>query len=104
MRTVSKMVLNDWQRGRIPFFVKPPNMEQEPQVRPARTLPFRTSKKQFLFRKEVSRCRTFCLNWRQHLLGGIAVTEDTGRDLALPLRSQGRGPGPGVWRLLLCLI
>ncbi|XP_069478752.1 nucleolar GTP-binding protein 2 [Ambystoma mexicanum] len=23
--TVSKMVLNDWQRGRIPFFVKPPN-------------------------------------------------------------------------------
>ncbi|XP_033013387.1 nucleolar GTP-binding protein 2 [Lacerta agilis] len=29
--TVSKMVLNDWQRGRIPFFVKPPNMEQGPQ-------------------------------------------------------------------------
>lgn len=25
--TVSKMVLNDWQRGRIPFFVKPPNAE-----------------------------------------------------------------------------
>ncbi|OCT94829.1 hypothetical protein XELAEV_18012510mg [Xenopus laevis] len=24
-QTVSKMVLNDWQRGRIPFFVKPPN-------------------------------------------------------------------------------
>ncbi|KAG8451503.1 hypothetical protein GDO86_003638 [Hymenochirus boettgeri] len=26
-QTVSKMVLNDWQRGRIPFFVKPPNAE-----------------------------------------------------------------------------
>uniref|UniRef100_UPI00398E780C nucleolar GTP-binding protein 2 n=1 Tax=Pristiophorus japonicus TaxID=55135 RepID=UPI00398E780C len=25
IQTVSKMVLNDWQRGRIPFFVKPPN-------------------------------------------------------------------------------
>ncbi|KAM3933400.1 nucleolar GTP-binding protein 2 [Leptodactylus fuscus] len=30
-QTVSKMVLNDWQRGRIPFFVKPPNAEPEPQ-------------------------------------------------------------------------
>ncbi|KAJ1176653.1 hypothetical protein NDU88_001923, partial [Pleurodeles waltl] len=29
--TVSKMVLNDWQRGRIPFFVKPPNAEAVPQ-------------------------------------------------------------------------
>ncbi|NXN99041.1 NOG2 protein, partial [Rhinopomastus cyanomelas] len=27
IQTVSKMVLNDWQRGRIPFFVKPPNTE-----------------------------------------------------------------------------
>lgn len=29
------MVLNDWQRGRIPFFVKPPNAEPPaaPQVR-----------------------------------------------------------------------
>lgn len=27
LQTVSKMVLNDWQRGRIPFFVKPPNAE-----------------------------------------------------------------------------
>ncbi|XP_077991170.1 uncharacterized protein LOC144445480 [Glandiceps talaboti] len=25
--TVAKMVLNDWQRGKIPFFVKPPNMD-----------------------------------------------------------------------------
>ncbi|XP_042649452.1 nucleolar GTP-binding protein 2 isoform X2 [Tyto alba] len=31
MQTVSKMVLNDWQRGRIPFFVKPPNAETGPQ-------------------------------------------------------------------------
>ncbi|XP_028281817.1 nucleolar GTP-binding protein 2 [Parambassis ranga] len=27
LSTVSKMVLNDWQRGRIPFFVKPPGLE-----------------------------------------------------------------------------
>ncbi|XP_034029985.1 nucleolar GTP-binding protein 2 isoform X1 [Thalassophryne amazonica] len=27
LNTVSKMVLNDWQRGRIPFFVKPPGVE-----------------------------------------------------------------------------
>ncbi|KAJ8340829.1 hypothetical protein SKAU_G00331200 [Synaphobranchus kaupii] len=27
--TVSKMVLNDWQRGRIPFFVKPPLTETD---------------------------------------------------------------------------
>ncbi|XP_051027307.1 nucleolar GTP-binding protein 2 [Acomys russatus] len=31
LQTVGKMVLNDWQRGRIPFFVKPPNAE-EPTV------------------------------------------------------------------------
>ncbi|NWH76934.1 NOG2 protein, partial [Piaya cayana] len=31
MQTVSKMVLNDWQRGRIPYFVKPPNAEPGPQ-------------------------------------------------------------------------
>ncbi|XP_060725897.1 nucleolar GTP-binding protein 2 isoform X2 [Tachysurus vachellii] len=29
MPTVSKMVLNDWQRGRIPFFVKPPGSETD---------------------------------------------------------------------------
>lgn len=35
LQTVGKMVLNDWQRGRIPFFVKPPNAEPPtvPQVR-----------------------------------------------------------------------
>lgn len=30
LSTVSKMVLNDWQRGRIPFFVKPPGPEGDP--------------------------------------------------------------------------
>lgn len=29
LSTVSKMVLNDWQRGRVPFFVKPPGPEGE---------------------------------------------------------------------------
>ncbi|XP_078108528.1 nucleolar GTP-binding protein 2 [Sander vitreus] len=29
LSTVSKMVLNDWQRGRIPFFVKPPGPERD---------------------------------------------------------------------------
>ncbi|XP_034359213.1 nucleolar GTP-binding protein 2 [Arvicanthis niloticus] len=38
--TVSKMVLNDWQRGRIPFFVKPPNAElpTAPQLPPSSSL------------------------------------------------------------------
>uniref|UniRef100_A0A8C5B5Z1 Nucleolar GTP-binding protein 2 n=1 Tax=Gadus morhua TaxID=8049 RepID=A0A8C5B5Z1_GADMO len=30
--TVSKMVLNDWQRGRIPFFVKPPGPDNDPEA------------------------------------------------------------------------
>uniref|UniRef100_K7FL00 Nucleolar GTP-binding protein 2 n=1 Tax=Pelodiscus sinensis TaxID=13735 RepID=K7FL00_PELSI len=38
MQTVSKMVLNDWQRGRIPFFVKPPNAEPGPQFLPPSSL------------------------------------------------------------------
>ena len=29
--TVAKMVLNDWIRGRIPYFVRPPDMGQPPQ-------------------------------------------------------------------------
>uniref|UniRef100_G3PKJ0 Nucleolar GTP-binding protein 2 n=1 Tax=Gasterosteus aculeatus aculeatus TaxID=481459 RepID=G3PKJ0_GASAC len=33
LSTVSKMVLNDWQRGRIPFFVKPPGPEGDQVVR-----------------------------------------------------------------------
>ncbi|XP_039100387.1 nucleolar GTP-binding protein 2 [Hyaena hyaena] len=32
LQTVGKMVLNDWQRGRIPFFVKPPNAEPSPEA------------------------------------------------------------------------
>uniref|UniRef100_A0A8C6UTN8 Nucleolar GTP-binding protein 2 n=1 Tax=Neogobius melanostomus TaxID=47308 RepID=A0A8C6UTN8_9GOBI len=32
LSTVSKMVLNDWQRGRIPFFVKPPGTEGDEEV------------------------------------------------------------------------
>ncbi|NWY47706.1 NOG2 protein, partial [Sylvia atricapilla] len=34
LQTVSKMVLNDWQRGRIPFFVKPPNAPNEASGQP----------------------------------------------------------------------
>ncbi|MCI4373977.1 hypothetical protein PGIGA_G00000700 [Pangasianodon gigas] len=33
MSTVSKMVLNDWQRGRIPFFVKPPGPETDEETK-----------------------------------------------------------------------
>merc|ERR1712042_482 len=29
VKTVAKQVLNDWQRGRLPFFVKPPAMTEE---------------------------------------------------------------------------
>lgn len=28
INTVSKMILNDWQRGKLPYFVKPPQQEQ----------------------------------------------------------------------------
>ncbi|XP_008585479.1 PREDICTED: nucleolar GTP-binding protein 2 [Galeopterus variegatus] len=40
LQTVGKMVLNDWQRGRIPFFVKPPNAEPPlaPQLSPFSSL------------------------------------------------------------------
>ncbi|MEJ1282435.1 guanine nucleotide binding protein-like 2 (nucleolar) [Cricetulus griseus] len=40
LQTVGKMVLNDWQRGRIPFFVKPPNAEPPtaPQLPPSSPL------------------------------------------------------------------
>ncbi|XP_026139831.1 nucleolar GTP-binding protein 2 [Carassius auratus] len=39
--TVSKMVLNDWQRGRIPFFVKPPGceMDEENKAQPMLEMP-----------------------------------------------------------------
>ncbi|MBZ3870399.1 Nucleolar GTP-binding protein 2, partial [Sciurus carolinensis] len=44
LRTVGKMVLNDWQRGRIPFFVKPPNAEPPaaPQLPPSSSLEIAT--------------------------------------------------------------
>uniref|UniRef100_A0A8C7FN48 Nucleolar GTP-binding protein 2 n=1 Tax=Oncorhynchus kisutch TaxID=8019 RepID=A0A8C7FN48_ONCKI len=32
---VSKMVLNDWQRGRIPFFVKPPGLPTSGESKPS---------------------------------------------------------------------
>ncbi len=32
VNTVAKMVLNDWQRGKIPFFVPPPGCEMRPNV------------------------------------------------------------------------
>lgn len=31
MPTVAKIVLNDWIRGKIPFFVAPPKKEGEPE-------------------------------------------------------------------------
>jgi len=34
INTVAKMILNDWQRGKLPFFVPPPGCEMEP--RPAK--------------------------------------------------------------------
>ncbi|KAM4834145.1 LOW QUALITY PROTEIN: nucleolar GTP-binding protein 2-like [Thomomys bottae] len=34
LQTVGKMVLNDWQRGRIPFFVKPPSAESPSSPQP----------------------------------------------------------------------
>lgn len=30
MMTAAKMVLHDWQRGRIPFFVPPPQKQDDP--------------------------------------------------------------------------
>ena len=29
MMTAAKMVLHDWQRGKIPFFVQPPKQEED---------------------------------------------------------------------------
>ncbi|KAH0500110.1 Nucleolar GTP-binding protein 2 [Microtus ochrogaster] len=48
LQTVGKMVLNDWQRGRIPFFVKPPNAEPPtaPQLPPSSTLEVSAEKTQ----------------------------------------------------------
>lgn len=38
LSTVSKMVLNDWQRGRIPFFVKPPGGEMDEEKNKAQPM------------------------------------------------------------------
>lgn len=48
LQTVGKMVLNDWQRGRIPFFVKPPNAEPPtaPQLSPSSPLEVPAEKNQ----------------------------------------------------------
>ena len=34
MTTAAKMVLHDWQRGKIPFFVPPPKQQDEPSTEP----------------------------------------------------------------------
>jgi len=34
VNTVAKMVLNDWQRGKIPFFIPPPGCEMPPKIHP----------------------------------------------------------------------
>ncbi|XP_058078063.1 nuclear/nucleolar GTPase 2 [Magnolia sinica] len=34
LMTAAKMVLHDWQRGRIPFFVPPPQQEEKPSENP----------------------------------------------------------------------
>ncbi|CAD5124482.1 DgyrCDS12763 [Dimorphilus gyrociliatus] len=35
--TVAKMVLNDWQRGKIPYFVKPPESERDTKLKEEKT-------------------------------------------------------------------
>uniref|UniRef100_A0A8C2E4B4 Nucleolar GTP-binding protein 2 n=1 Tax=Cyprinus carpio TaxID=7962 RepID=A0A8C2E4B4_CYPCA len=50
LSTVSKMVLNDWQRGRIPFFVKPPGgeMDEENKAQPMLEMPEMETKQEEL--------------------------------------------------------
>ncbi|XP_036033925.1 nucleolar GTP-binding protein 2 isoform X1 [Onychomys torridus] len=56
LQTVGKMVLNDWQRGRIPFFVKPPNAEPPtaPQLPPSSPLEVPTETTQSNPEEEIS--------------------------------------------------
>ncbi|OBS81686.1 hypothetical protein A6R68_20147 [Neotoma lepida] len=56
LQTVGKMVLNDWQRGRIPFFVKPPNAEPPtaPQLPPSSPLEVPTETTQNNPEEEIS--------------------------------------------------
>lgn len=35
LKTAGKMILHDWQRGKIPFFVPPPKPEEESSTEPA---------------------------------------------------------------------
>nr|XP_055066511.1 nucleolar GTP-binding protein 2 [Misgurnus anguillicaudatus] len=56
LSTVAKMVLNDWQRGRIPFFVKPPGceMDEESKTQPPLEIPeMETAEEEFENRLEV---------------------------------------------------
>ncbi|XP_016363525.1 nucleolar GTP-binding protein 2 [Sinocyclocheilus anshuiensis] len=50
LSTVSKMVLNDWQRGRIPFFAKPPGgeMDEENKAQPMLEMPEMETKQEEL--------------------------------------------------------
>merc|ERR1711953_562505 len=34
VNTIAKMILNDWQRGKIPFFIPPPGCEMPPKIYP----------------------------------------------------------------------
>lgn len=44
--TVAKMVLNDWQRGKLPYFVKPPQEESDSSGEPGKeTVPVKSDKK-----------------------------------------------------------
>nr|KAF6505338.1 G protein nucleolar 2 [Rousettus aegyptiacus] len=56
LQTVGKMVLNDWQRGRIPFFVKPPNAEPPaaPQLPSSSSLEAATETSQSSPKEEVT--------------------------------------------------
>ncbi|XP_003743977.1 nucleolar GTP-binding protein 2 [Galendromus occidentalis] len=44
INTVAKMVLNDFQRGKLPYFVRPPSMEEHPMEENAHTLKKKKSK------------------------------------------------------------
>lgn len=56
LQTVGKMVLNDWQRGRIPFFVKPPNAEPPaaPQLPSSSSLEAATETSQNSLEEEIA--------------------------------------------------
>lgn len=101
LRTVGKMVLNDWQRGRIPFFVKPPNAEPPatPSFRPPRLwkLPQkqpRTTQKRKPQNLEVEG-QNPALRRRKRSLASAALTQKCNRSL--------RGSGRTSARSMSCL-